>query len=99
MTKNRKKLNILLILSIIIMFFSVSVFSWKITAITPWKNISSDFGAQGETNYFFSKALIIDNPIISYILIIGIIILIVGNFLKKQKWLVKKFSDGKMIGL
>jgi len=49
-----------------------------------WKLVG-DLGAQGETVIIHSEPLILDNSLISYILLIGIILVAFGGYIKKRK--------------
>jgi len=66
------------------MVLSLYMTTWKITSITMWKLVG-DLGAQGETVIIHSEPLILDNSLISYILLIGIILVAFGGYIKKRK--------------
>jgi len=84
MSKKRKFVKILSLLVVITMVLSLYMATWKTTSITMWKLIG-DLGAQGETIIIASEPLIHNTPLVSYILLIGIILILLSGYVKKRK--------------
>lgn len=83
--KNKRFVKIILLIVVIIMIISIYKATWKIISITTWKLIDDNWGAQGGIITIASEPLILNTPLISYILLIGVILVLCGGYIRKRK--------------